>query len=197
MTRLLERPTLVLNRSWQPVHVSRVSRSLVLVWNDHAKIVDPRDFALYSWSDWSTLEPSHGEEFIQTTRWKLRIPEVIVLTGYDRVPRRTVSFSRRNLYRRDHFTCQYCGAQPGSSELTIDHVVPRSRGGKSTWENCVLACVDCNRRKADRSPEQCGLALKRRPVQPRWKPGYAAHGIKIASWDQFLSEVYWQVELEQ
>ena len=89
-------------------------------------------------------------------RLRLRVPEVIVLAEYDRLPTAAVTFSRRNIFKRDHWTCQYCGAQPGSEELTIDHVLPRSQGGISTWENCVLACVACNKRKADRTPEQAG-----------------------------------------
>ncbi len=84
-----------------------------------------------------------------------------MLDSYDRLPSAAVSFSRRNLFKRDHWTCQYCGLQPGGDELTIDHMVPRSQGGTSTWENCVLACVTCNKRKADRTPQQAGLKLRR------------------------------------
>ena len=83
---------------------------------------------------------------------------MITLTEYDRVPANAVTFSRRNIYKRDRYTCQYCGVQPGSEELTIDHVLPRSRGGTSTWENCVLACLECNKRKADRTPDRSAHA---------------------------------------
>jgi 5-methylcytosine-specific restriction endonuclease McrA len=86
--------------------------------------------------------------------------------------------------------------QPGSEELTIDHVVPRARGGLSTWENCVLACMSCNKRKADRLPDEVGMRLRRRPFRPTWKPLYADHQIRIASWAKFISEAYWSVELE-
>ena len=104
--------------------------------------------------------PRDGDPFIQAMRLRLRVPEVIALTDYDRLPSAAVTFSRRNMFKRDHWTCQYCGAQPGSDELTIDHVVPRSQGGTSTWENCVLACVTCNKRKADRTPQQAGMKLR-------------------------------------
>lgn len=194
---VLERPTLVLNRSWQPVGVATVSRSLVLLWNDNAHVVDPADYRLYTWTDWSKLIPGDNEPFIQAVRMRLRVPEVVALTGYDRVPVNAVTFSRRNIYKRDRYTCQFCGAQPGSEELTIDHVVPRSQGGISTWENCVLACVGCNKRKADRTPEQARMPLRKQPIRPVWRPLYAAHAARIDSWSRFLSEAYWNVELDE
>ena len=130
-------------------------------------------------------------------RLRLRVPEVIVLADYDRLPTAAVSFSRRNIFKRDHWACQYCGCQPGSEELTIDHVVPRSQGGTSTWENCVLACIGCNKRKADRTPHQAGMRLRKVPVRPTWKPIYARDSVRIESWSKFISETYWNVPLEK
>lgn len=193
---VLERPTLILNRNWQPVNVATVARALVLVWNAAARVVDPDDFQLYTWADWSRLAPPDGEPCIRASRLRLRVPEVVVLNGYDRLPDAAVSFSRRNIFKRDHSTCQYCGRQPGSEELSIDHVVPRSQGGLSTWTNCVLACVECNKRKADRTPQQAGMRLRKQPVRPAWKPLYARHGVVVASWSKFVSEAYWNVSLE-
>ncbi len=193
---VLQRPTLVLNRNWQPVNVATVARALVLLWNESARVVDPDDYQTYTWADWSQLRVREGDPFIQAIRLRLRAPEVIVLAEYDRLPSGAVSFSRRNLFKRDHWTCQYCGVQPGADELTIDHVVPRSQGGTSTWENCVLACVTCNKRKADRTPQQAGLKLRHAPVRPLWKPMYARHTARIESWSKFVSEAYWNVRLE-
>jgi 5-methylcytosine-specific restriction endonuclease McrA len=193
---VLERPTLVLNRNWQPVGVAPVARSLVLLWNEAARVVDPDDYRLYSWADWSKLEPRQGEPSIRAVRSDLRVPEVVVLMRYDRLPTSAVTFSRRNVYKRDHYTCQYCGAQPGSEELTIDHVLPRSQGGTSSWENCVLACVACNKRKADRTPQQASMRLRSKPVRPSWRPMYASSGIRIESWSKFISEAYWNVRLQ-
>jgi 5-methylcytosine-specific restriction endonuclease McrA len=194
---ILDRPTLVLNRSWQPVGVAPVSRSLVLLWNDNARVVDPQDYRLYTWADWAGLIPRADEPFIQGVRLRLRVPEVVALTKYDRIPANAVTFSRRNIYKRDRYTCQYCGAQPGTEELTLDHVVPRSQGGISTWENCVLACVGCNKRKADRTPEQAGMPLRKQPVRPMWRPLYATRDVRIDGWTRFVSEAYWNVELEE
>jgi 5-methylcytosine-specific restriction endonuclease McrA len=195
-TRTLQRPALVLNRNWQPVNVATVARALVLLWNEAARVVDPRDYRLYTWADWARLRPAEGDDFIQAVRSTLRVPEVIVLAEYNRVPTAAVSFSRRNVHKRDHWTCQYCGRQPGGAELTIDHVVPRSQGGVSTWENCVLACIDCNKRKADRTPVQARMKLHRAPERPAWKPLYARTSERMISWSRFISEAYWNVPLE-
>ncbi|RPI90689.1 MAG: HNH endonuclease, partial [Planctomycetaceae bacterium] len=150
----------------------------------------------YTWADWARLMPQDDELFVQAVTFKVRVPEIITLTAYDRVPRNSVAFSRRNIFRRDQYSCQYCGAEPGSEELTIDHVLPRSRGGTSTWENCVLACLDCNARKANRTPAEARMPLRKPPVRPAWQPMYAWSKVRIASWSQFLSEAYWNVELE-
>jgi 5-methylcytosine-specific restriction endonuclease McrA len=197
MPKVLQRPTLVLNRNWQPVNVATVARALVLLWNESARVVDPADYQLYTWADWSMLRPRDDEPFIRAIRFRLRVPEVIALSGYDRVPQGAVAFSRRNLFKRDHNTCQYCGAQPGGEDLTIDHVVPRAQGGVSSWENCVLACVACNHRKADRTPEQARMRFRRKPVRPNWKPLYANHSVRIESWSKFVSEAYWNVTLRE
>lgn len=194
--KMLERPALILNRNWQPVNVATVARALVLVWNEAARVVDPENYQLYTWADWSRIAPREGDAFIQAVRRRLRVPEVIVLAEYDRLPDAAVSFSRRNVFKRDHWTCQYCGGQPGGEELTIDHVTPRSQGGASSWENCVLACVACNHRKANRTPQQAGMKLRKPPVRPTWKPLYARHDVPCESWSKFVSETYWNVRLE-
>ena len=196
VTSTLSRPTLVLNRSWQPVGVSTVARSLIKVWNESARIVDPETFQQHDWDDWVARVPDDGEPSISTQWLRLRIPEVVTLTHYDRIPGNVVAFSRCNVFKRDRFTCQYCGCRPGSEELTIDHVVPRAQGGTSAWVNCVLACVECNHRKGNGTPDQAGMPLKRRPRRPVWSPAYARHHIRLESWSKFISDAYWNVELE-
>jgi 5-methylcytosine-specific restriction endonuclease McrA len=197
MTAILERPTLILNRNWQPVGVASVARALVKVWNDHAVIVDPADYQTYAWEDWASLTPNTGDPVIRTQKLSLRVPEVVVMTRYDKVPTYVVTFSRRNLFKRDDYQCQYCACHPGSEELTIDHVVPRAQGGNSSWENCVLACVACNSKKADRTPEQAAMPLRNKPRRPTWRPMFAARGVRIDSWSKFISEAWWNVELEE
>ena len=196
MSKILQRPTLVLNRNWQPINVATVARALLMVWNESARIVDPTDYQLYQWEDWARLVPDRDEPYVQAVRQRLRVPEVITLTDFDRLPTGAVTFSRRNVFKRDRFTCQYCNKQPGSDELTIDHVVPRAQGGESTWTNCVLACLDCNSRKADRTPEQATMKLRKEAVRPEWRPLYSRHAMKMESWSKFISEAYWNAELE-
>ncbi len=196
IAKVLQRPTLVLNRNWQPVNVATVARALVLLWNESARVIDPASYQVYTWADWARLRPEEGEAFIHAVRTRLRVPEVIVLAQYNRHPQGAVSFSRNNIFKRDHWTCQYCAKQPGGEELTIDHVLPRSQGGVSSWENCVLACIDCNKGKADRTPQQAGMKLRRAPVRPAWKPLYARSSVRMESWSKFISEAYWNVPLE-
>jgi len=117
----------------------------------------------------------------------VRVPEVIALRHYDGYPVRGVAFTRRNVYRRDSFSCQWCGRRPGVDELTIDHVIPRSRGGTSTWENCVTACRSCNARKANRLAHELDLALHKAPVAPRWPGGLDPASVRARpAWHRFL-----------
>ena len=194
---VLERPTLVLNRHWQPVRVATVARSLTMLWNETAYVVDPDDFQLYTWQDWAKFRPKDDEPFIRTVSFRMRVPEVLSLIRHEKPRQSAVTFSRRNVFKRDHSTCQYCGVRPGTQELTIDHVIPRSKQGSTTWENCVLACVACNAKKANRTPEQAGMKLRRIPMRPSWKPVYDASTVRVASWSRFLSEAYWNVSLEE
>jgi 5-methylcytosine-specific restriction endonuclease McrA len=130
-------------------------------------------------------------DWIGTSRGPLRMPRVIVLTVFDRVPRRHVRFSRANVMSRDGFMCQYCGERPPRSQLNLDHVVPRAHGGRSTWENVVASCLDCNRRKGGRTPEQAGLRLLRSPARPRWSPlaSLPLPHVRHAEWRPFLHVV--------
>jgi 5-methylcytosine-specific restriction endonuclease McrA len=193
----LTRPTLVLNKGWQPVRVTTAARGLIMLWNGTVKVVDPESYVQYTWEDWAQLRPRDGQDFIQTVRHPVCIPEVVVLQNYDKIPIQVVTFSRRNLFRRDHFQCQYCGKKPKTSELTIDHVMPRSRGGKSTWDNCVLACIECNTRKGSKTPVEAHMKMAKKPVRPSWTKLFAAPQQQIHSWSKFISEAYWNVELQE
>jgi 5-methylcytosine-specific restriction endonuclease McrA len=165
-----------------------------------ALILEPGSFAthdLASWNDASRAKLRFGEAVLRSPRLALVPPEVIVLRIYEGPGGRSVVFSRKNLFKRDHYTCQYCGLQPGPEELTVDHVLPRSRGGTSTRENCVLACVACNKRKADPTPIQAGLHLRKTPRKPSWKAlVQVAPRERRESWEMFLSRAQWEVELD-
>ncbi len=194
---VLDERTLVLNRSWMAITTTTVRRALSLVYQRAAKIVCPESYVIHDFDTWSELAVARDEPCIRSVSLRIRVPEIIVLAMYDGVPSRTVAFSRRNLYRRDLFACQYCGVRPGSEELTIDHIVPRSAGGRSTWTNCVLACVDCNKRKANRPLRRTGMTLLRKPQVPKWSWDIeVSFGRRKVSWENFLSERYWNVELK-
>lgn len=186
MADLLTWPTLVLNRSWQPVHVTRAQRAVTLLFRELAKAVDPESYQVFGWEEWCARTPAEGEPCLNGPSLRLSIPQIIVLGRYDKVPKVTVAYSKRNVFRRDSYTCQYCGCQPPRHELTIDHIIPRSRGGRSDFDNCVSSCSRCNRRKADRDLQQTGMSLARKPRRPGWTPGYHQYAEHFPSWTPFL-----------
>jgi 5-methylcytosine-specific restriction endonuclease McrA len=127
----------------------------------------------------------------------IQVPRVIRLIGFDRMPRQAIKFNRRNIFARDGNLCQYCGKRFPTSELSLDHVLPRSQGGGSSWENIVCACVACNVRKGGRTPKQASMALIRRPEKPKRSPmlNQKLTNSKYESWKTFLENAYWSVEL--
>jgi 5-methylcytosine-specific restriction endonuclease McrA len=165
---MLNSNVLVLNHSYLPIHVTSVRRAFCMIYQDVARAVDEA-YQTFDFEQWVRLS-THGAETVGTPGGAIRVPRVIALLHFDRVPMRHVRYSRVNVFARDKFTCQYCGARPHRSELNLDHVVPRSMGGKTSWENVVCSCVECNRRKGGRTPEQARLRLLRRPTRPRFSP---------------------------
>lgn len=142
---------LVLNATYEPLNVVSVRRAVVLLLKEKAELVEAAEARLRA-------------ECIEVP-----VPLVIRLITYVRVPRRfNLPVSRRTVLSRDDYTCQYCGAQPGKSDLTMDHVLPRSRGGDHSWENVTTACGPCNRRKGNRTPAEAGMSLRRQPYRPRY-----------------------------
>ncbi len=193
---MLNMPTLVLNKTWTPVNVTTVRRAICMSFMELARIVDVSSYELFSFDAWVERGPTNGN-IINTVESAFDIPEVVVVKRYNKVPTGGVVFSRRNLYRRDNYMCQYCTSKPGTEELTIDHVLPKCRGGRTTWENCVLACVTCNTKKGNKLPSEAGMTIRTDPRKPSWSPQYAITRRKNrpSSWDAFLSEAYWNTEL--
>jgi 5-methylcytosine-specific restriction endonuclease McrA len=196
---VLNTKVLVLNRSYLPVHVTSVRRALSLLYQDIARAVDAqyRTFDFASWADLAAEEESIG-----LVGRAIRVPRVILLLAYDRLPRRYVRFSRYNIFARDQCRCQYCGHVFPRTGLNLDHVVPRSKGGRSTWENVVCSCHRCNRLKGGRTPAEAGMRLIRPPFRPQWTPFMTeTFGLRrYKEWRPFLSAVdaaYWNTELEQ
>jgi 5-methylcytosine-specific restriction endonuclease McrA len=195
----INQPVLVLNKNWAAIQVTPVHNAFALVMKGHAVIVDPETYQehnLLTWIDVSKAREALADVVIRTPRLSLVVPEVIRLNGYGGQGERAVVFSRRNVFKRDKYTCQYCGAQPGPAELTIDHVLPKAKGGKSEWTNCVLACLRCNAKKADRTPQGAKMVLKKQPKKPNWVAlSQLPKGGRKISWEQFISKAYWEVSL--
>ncbi len=165
---VLAERTLVLNRSWIPIHLTSVRRALVMLFHHAAVAVEPDTYSTYDFEQWLRVEPPPGTRIVRTPNRVIAVPAVILLSNYDRLPGCTVPFSRRNLARRDAHRCQYCGRRQATDQLTIDHIVPRSCGGGTGWTNCVVACIPCNRKKGCRTPEQAGMKLLSTPRRPDW-----------------------------
>ncbi len=194
---MINSAVLVLNRYYQPVHVTSVKRAFSLLYQGVAKAIDAQ-YRLYEFDDWAAL--SATQDCITTINRTIRVPRVLVLSAYDHLPRGRVRFSRLNIYARDNDTCQYCGRNLPRSELNLDHVMPRSQGGKTTWENVVCSCVPCNLKKGGRTPEQADMRLLKKPVRPRWTPLFrgATRKVTYREWLPFLhlaDASYWNVEL--
>lgn len=194
---MIESAVLVLNRNYQPVHVTSVKRAFSLLYQGVAKAIDAQ-YKLYEFEDWAAL--SATGDCITTVHRSIRVPRVLVLSAYEYLPKGRVRFSRLNIYARDHDTCQYCGRTLPRSELNLDHVNPRCEGGKTTWENVVCSCVPCNLRKGGRTPEHAGMKLLRKPFRPRWTPLFrgAIRRVTYREWLPFLrveDASYWNVEL--
>ncbi|HEY8518032.1 MAG TPA: HNH endonuclease [Candidatus Binatia bacterium] len=157
-----------------------------MLYQGIARAVDDQyqTFDFVSWCKYGTARETLG-----LVGGAMPVPRVILLVSYDRVPRRHVRFTRANVYARDRDTCQYCGRRFPRSELNLDHVVPRSQGGLSTWDNVVCSCHNCNRRKGGRTPEQCGIRLLRKPTRPAWTPFLGeTFGLRhYGEWRPFLS----------
>jgi len=183
---VLSTAVLVLNRNFQAVHVTTARRAFCLLFRGAACAVG-RDFQTFDFPAWAAAADGSGSDVVHTPSATLRVPRVILLTTYDRVPRPTVRFSRANVFTRDHNTCQYCGRNYPRHKLNIDHVVPKSLGGDSNWENVVCSCVSCNRIKGGRLLKDAGLRLLRQPRRPAWSPLFRRDGSEwYAEWQPFL-----------
>ena len=202
---------LLLNAHYMALRVVSVRRAFTLLFKHDAErqpvaeVVNVEDgqYVSYDFADWAELsafkqefEP-HKHDWVRTVRSPLLVPRIIRVLTFSKLPKRQVKFNRRNIFARDRNICQYCGGRFSSSELSLDHVIPRSQGGTNRWENIVCACVRCNVRKGGRTPGQASIRLIRKPVKPRRNPCTSVRlsDARYASWKEFLDAAYWDVEL--
>ena len=185
---------LVLNRNWQAVNIVGVKRAFSLLWQDHARVINTRsgEFAPLDAGEWIAysegLATESGMDFIHTVRLSILIPKVLLLRSYDRLPVSEIKFNRENVFIRDNYTCQYTGRRCKAADLTLDHVIPRERGGRTSWENIVTCRRDINSLKANRLPHEAGLTLIRKPGRPKWRPFSAVVAASTVDrdWRHFL-----------
>jgi 5-methylcytosine-specific restriction endonuclease McrA len=203
----LDASVLVLNKLFLAIHITSVKRAFILLCKDLAEVVSYEDgqFVTYNFESWREVSEFRARHFrqedddwVRTVNSEIQVPRVIRLIEYDRLPRQTVKFNRRNIFARDNNQCQYCGKKFPTTELSLDHVVPRSQGGQSTWENIVCCCLACNVRKGGRTPKQAGMTLIRKPEKPKRSPllNLKMTHRKYQSWRTFLDNAYWNVELK-
>ncbi|MCG8508394.1 MAG: HNH endonuclease [Rhodospirillales bacterium] len=205
----LNSQVLVLNKLWMAVRIVDARRAFSLIFSDGAEVirVDDGSYSGHDFEAWAELSamrdkfagPSSDDyEWIRTVRMHIAVPKIIRLLGYDKLPRQEVKLNRRNIYARDRNRCQYCGEHFPTSELSLDHIVPRSQGGGSSWTNLVCCCIRCNAKKGGRTPTQAHMSLIRPPAKPARNPVVSLRigQDKYASWKQFLDNAYWSVELK-
>jgi len=191
---------LVLNRSFLAVEIAEWKKVLSLVYQGHAEVVD-ENYQTFNFDEWCELSKAMSDNpggFVHTPTLRIAVPDVIRLTLYERLPSRLVKFTRRNIYEHYDYTCCYCGERKNTKDLNLDHVVPRSKGGGTNWDNIVLSCIPCNLRKADKTPAEAGMKLLVKPSRPEFGPMdmVLRSPIKMKqSWQNFIDKAYWDTPI--
>ncbi|MEN6505526.1 MAG: HNH endonuclease [Planctomycetaceae bacterium] len=202
----LDSNVLVLNRHYAAVHVVSARRAITMLFKNIAEIVSVEDsqYLSYDFDSWRAVSEHRAKyqrehyDWVRCVKFEIAVPRIVRLLFYDRLPKIPVKFTRRNIYARDRNRCQYCGKKFPTTELSLDHIVPRSRGGGASWTNIVCCCVACNSRKGGRLPDEAGMKLITEPIRPKRSPAVTLRltSMKYASWKQFLDAAYWNVELK-
>lgn len=198
----MNRDVLVLNKAWYAIQIADWQKVMSLLYQNAAEAVD-ENMCSYDFNNWVELSKniqSNPKGFVCTTTLKIAVPEVVRLLHYDKLPRQDVKFTRRNIYEHYEYKCCYCAKELPTSKLNLDHVLPKSRGGHTTWNNIVLSCIPCNTRKDNRTPEEAGMKLLVKPGRPRWQPVKTITlqaSIPVPkSWQTLLDSKYWESELK-
>ena len=192
---------IVLNKAWTPIDIIDVFDAVTKMYQSKAWALDA-SFKMHNWESWvSSWEDAKilSKDIIRTPNINVPIPRVIVLKDYKGFVAKNPKCNRRNLYLRDESTCQYCGKHGEYKDFEIEHIVPQSRGGRTEWTNVVLSCTKCNQKKSNRTPEEAGMKLIKKPFKPKWSEikEKTCNKIKFNSWHDLLSELYWTAELEE
>lgn len=201
MSSALSTDVLVLNKNWTALRVINAAEALADLFVGRVEAVDT-DYQAYDFATWRELSAyqqafeRQDHPIVKTVSDSVLVPLVVRLLRFDRVRRPTLRMSRRNVYLRDNYTCQYTGKRLPASKLNLDHVVPASRGGKTTWDNLVCCSIEVNTTKGNRTPQEAGLKLIREPKRP--DPSVLllrAKRPKHDAWKHFVDAAYWNTEL--
>lgn len=198
------RECLVVNKNFCAVSVTTWKNAMSLLYQGVADAIDD-DYMMYSFEDWkelSKLMKKFPNGFVRTVKDQIAVPEIIRLRNFEKLPKRAVKFTRRNIYKHYNYRCCYCGNTFHTSKLNLDHVIPKSRGGKTNWENIVTSCLPCNTKKRNRTPEEAGMRLLTHPTRPKWKGNKSVleinSNIEIKlSWQKIIDAAYWDQELKK
>lgn len=187
---------LVLNRFYMAMHVVSARRAFILLYRDSAEVIHIEDglYSNYDFGSWCEMSitrasrKSAEQDWVRAVNLEIQVPRIIRLVRFERAPRPSLRFNRRNLFARDGHRCQYCGKTLPTNQLSLDHVIPRSRGGETSWENVVCSCLACNTRKGGRTPHEARMKLMSKPAMPRDNPLLAVKlgNPKYESWRTFL-----------
>jgi 5-methylcytosine-specific restriction endonuclease McrA len=187
----LDSPVLVLDKNYHPVKIVSAKLAVMLLFSEKALVLDS-SYSTYNideWISYSSMVEQDKLPVLRSSKVNLIVPEVITLPNYFRKPNhgKRLRYSRTSIFKRDGFICQYCGQEFSRSDLTVDHIIPRSKGGKSTWLNIVTACRPCNWTKADRTPEEAKMPILNQPKIPSWRDSVELPaGLKKELWQNFL-----------
>jgi 5-methylcytosine-specific restriction endonuclease McrA len=192
MLNLKLETVLVLNKNWQAIGVKSIADSLSMMYASTATGLDIQgtdNMIPHRWESWINLPQDISSNYISTIRGSIKIPKVIILCNYNKIPKKRPKFSSRAIWSRDNGICQYTGQQLTPSDANVDHVIPRSKGGKTDWTNCVLSHKKINSLKGDKTLEEIGLKLIRQPFEPRALPTtfFIRNKHQIPEWDIFLN----------
>lgn len=198
---------LVLNKNWQPIKILNAFDAISDLFIGKAECIDCNynchdfDSWVNNWEDLYDISSLDKTKIIVTSQFKFMIPEIIKYKTISRAYDFKVKFSRKNVFKRDGNVCQYCHKEFPLSRLNIDHILPRCRGGKTTWENVVVSCIKCNSKKDDKTPEEANMKLLKQPMRPLYidhdNKKYSSVPKFPTSWNDFVGHMYWNAELKE
>lgn len=201
MPAALQTDVLVLNKNWLAITVIEAAEAISDLFTGKVVAVDD-DYQQYDFDSWAGLShyrstfESKDHSFIKAVKYDILVPSVVRLLKFEKAKKSRIRLSRRNIYKRDQYTCQYTGKKLPAHKINLDHVLPSSRGGKTTWENVVCCSIDVNTMKGNKTPEEAGLSLIRKPREPLPGELTIKRQKMPRSWKSFVDTAYWNTELE-